>query len=123
MIEITPLEFLRDGYKAKVQAGDCIVWYKDEYPVEWVINRKTHYELHRDDGGDYSRIADVGAYEVCLHVEDTRDSNALRSRLKALATQIVDMADETELIGLRLIWQRQLKFMEYDRAFEERMHT
>ena len=111
MVEITPHEFLRDGYTVKVRDEECIVWYRDS-PIEWVVKRQNYYELHCDDGGDYSRIANVGEFSLCLQVEAVVDRVHFRERLKGLGMAIVDQTDDDELIALMIEYRRMLSWCE-----------
>lgn len=93
MSEITPIEFWNGDYMRKVANSECIVWYRSE-PIQWVKpgkgRHKDTYSLCRDDGGDYLFERQVGAYEVCLRVEDTSDIVDLRQRIMNVAEQILD---------------------------------
>jgi hypothetical protein len=111
--ELTPVEFEQQNYRAKVAAGECIVWYANQYPIEWVKDCGHEYQLHHDDGGDYSRVANVGKYEVCLRVEDISDPLTVYQRCQSVMAELLAECHPEDLVRLRIELQEMLMFRRF----------
>jgi hypothetical protein len=107
MSEITPSEFVRDDYHEKIANGECIVWY-DSISVTQVDKKENLYWLY-----DYERgyIGHAAEEDRCLIVEDTRDLEALRQRLRETWLTIIEQCDHGELIALRIEMEHTLRIL------------
>jgi hypothetical protein len=101
---ITPAEFIDQNYRAKWRNRECVVWYKNSI-VSVIrpprLGKTGTVSLHHPpDESDYTRIADVGKYELCLRVEPY-DLDYFRKQLHEAVDHIPDQWLLSELQEMR----------------------